>query len=44
MFPLFSFAQGIPDPDDSPIDGGLSALMVAGVLYGVNKYRKRRDT
>jgi len=27
------------DPDDTPIDGGLSLLLAAGAAYGVKKYR-----
>ena len=41
IVPLLSFAQGPPDPNDSPIDGGLSLLLAAGVGYGVRKYRRR---
>ena len=39
-----SFAQGPPDPPDPgvPIDGGLGFLLAAGLIYGVNKYRKSR--
>lgn len=40
-FPLVTLAQGggPPDPQDVPIDGGLSVLLAAGVGYGVKKYR-----
>jgi hypothetical protein len=32
-----------PDPIDTPIDGGLSILLAAGVGYGVKKaYNKRK--
>lgn len=27
-----------------PIDGGVIAIVSAGVAYGLNKYRKRRKT
>jgi hypothetical protein len=40
--PLGSFAQGPPDPEDTPIDGGLSLLLAAGAAYGVKKYRDGR--
>ena len=39
--PLFTFAQPDP-PGDTPIDGGLSLLLAAGVGYGVKKYRDSR--
>ena len=39
VLPEFLFAQGPPDPADTPIDGGLSLLLAAGVGYGVKKYR-----
>ncbi len=40
IMPFAGIAQtGIPDPDDSPIDGGLSLLLAAGAAYGVKKYR-----
>jgi len=28
-----------PDPNDIPIDGGLSLLLAAGAAYGAKKYR-----
>ena len=37
--PMITLAQGPPDPDDVPIDGGLSLLVAAGTAYGVKKYR-----
>jgi hypothetical protein len=37
--PMITLAQGPPDPDDTPIDGGLSLLIAAGAAYGVKKYR-----
>lgn len=40
--PLITLAQGPPDPNDVPIDGGLSILLAAGVGYGIKKYRVAR--
>lgn len=46
MLPAFtSLAQGPGDPGGDPdagipVDGGISALLIAGVGYGVAKYRK----
>ena len=37
--PMITWAQGPPDPQDVPIDGGLTLLLAAGVGYGVKKYR-----
>jgi hypothetical protein len=37
--PVISLAQGPIDPDDTPIDGGLSLLLAAGSAYGIKKYR-----
>lgn len=37
--PLLTLAQGPPDPEDTPIDGGLAILLAAGVAYGIKKYR-----
>ncbi len=31
-----------PDPVDTPIDGGLSILIGAGVLYGIKKAKDNR--
>ncbi len=31
-----------PDPVDTPIDGGLSLLIAAGVGYGIKKVRDER--
>lgn len=39
LIPTIVFAQGPPDPNDVPIDGGLSVLLAAGAAYGVKKYR-----
>jgi hypothetical protein len=44
--PVICLAQGPPDPEDTPIDGGLSLLLAAGAAYGVKKYRdgkKKQD-
>jgi hypothetical protein len=41
-FPMITLAQGPPDPDDVPIDGGLALLLAAGVGYGIKKYRADR--
>ena len=40
--PLLTLAQGPPDPEDTPIDGGLAMLLAAGAAYGVKKYREGR--
>ena len=40
--PLLTHAQGPNDPNDAPIDGGLSLLLAAGAAYGVKKYRDSR--
>ena len=38
--PLISLAQpAVTDPNDTPIDGGLTLLLAAGAAYGVKKYR-----
>jgi hypothetical protein len=45
LLPAISHAQIDPPPDpiDTPIDGGLSILLAAGVGYGVKKaYNKRK--
>jgi hypothetical protein len=39
--PQFASAQPNP-PNDTPIDGGLSILLAAGVGYGVKKYREAK--
>ena len=31
-----------PDPNDIPIDGGVSILLAAGIGYGLKKYRESR--
>lgn len=40
--PMITLAQGPPDPEDTPIDGGLGLLLAAGAAYGVKKYRDGR--
>lgn len=40
--PMVTLAQGPPDPEDTPIDGGLSLLVAAGAAYGIKKYRDAR--
>ncbi len=40
--PLLTLAQGPPDPNDTPIDGGISLLLAAGTAYGVKKYREHK--
>lgn len=40
--PLLTHAQGPVDPEDTPIDGGLSLLVAAGAAYGVKKFREVR--
>ena len=43
--PMVTLAQAPPDdPNDVPIDGGLSLLVAAGAAYGVKKYRNRKKT
>ena len=38
--PMIAFADDDPiDPNDVPIDGGLTLLLAAGAAYGVKKYR-----
>ncbi len=40
--PQLVLAQGPPDPNDTPIDGGLSLLLAAGTAYGVKMYRQHK--
>ncbi|MFM6926665.1 MAG: PID-CTERM protein-sorting domain-containing protein [Ferruginibacter sp.] len=40
--PMITLAQGPPDPQDTPVDGGLGLLLAAGAAYGVKKYREGR--
>ena len=43
LLPIIVFAQGgPPDPNDVPIDGGISVLLAAGAAYGVKKYRDHK--
>ena len=42
VLPMLTFAQGPPDPADTPIDGGVGLLLAAGVGYGIKKYRDSR--
>ena len=44
LFPLLSHAQDLPDPgsSDVPFDGGVSALLIGGICYGVKKIRGAR--
>lgn len=41
--PVISLAQGPIDPNDTPIDGGLSLLLAAGSAYGIKKYRNYKQ-
>ncbi len=43
--PVLALAQGAPpdDPQDAPIDGGLSVLLAAGAAYGVKRMRKAKQ-
>jgi len=42
--PVLALAQGAPpdDPQDAPIDGGLSVLLAAGAAYGVKRMAKKK--
>ena len=45
LLPALLMAQpldGPGDPNDVPIDGGLSLLLAAGAAYGVKKYRDNK--
>lgn len=42
--PVITLAQGPPDPEDTPIDGGLSLLLAAGAAYGIKKYHNYKTT
>lgn len=39
-----TYAQGVPDPsgDGVPVDGGLTALLVGGAIYGAKKLKERK--
>ena len=39
--PMITNAQ-IIDPEDTPVDDGLTLLLAAGAAYGVKKYRDSR--
>lgn len=42
LLPAICMAQGFGDPavdPDAPIDGGVGALVAAGIGYGIKKYR-----
>ncbi len=39
VLPLITIAQGPPDTEDTPIDGGVGLLIAAGAVYGVKKYK-----
>ena len=42
-FNMVAFASYVPNPNKRvPLDGGVSALIVAGVAYGAKKYRDYR--
>ncbi len=41
ILPIESFAQGAPPA--TPIDGGLSLLLMAGGVYGIKKIRERKN-
>ena len=46
LLPTLASAQldGLPiDPENAPIDGGLSLLVAAGVGYGAKKLKQRRQ-
>ena len=47
MVSLTAHAQGPPDagidPNNAPIDGGLSLLVAAGVGYGAKKLKEKRN-
>ena len=44
LLPMLVSAQdGVPaDPENAPIDGGLSLLVAAGVGYGAKKLKEKR--
>lgn len=39
-----TYAQGVPDPSGEgvPVDGGLTALLVGGAIYGAKKLKERK--
>lgn len=40
-----TFAQGLPpaDGDGVPVDGGITALLVGGAIYGAKKLKERKN-
>ena len=47
LLPMFASAQldGLPaDPENAPIDGGLSLLVAAGVGYGAKKLKAKKNS
>ncbi len=46
ILPTFLHAQPVFDDDvnDVPVDGGLSLLVAAGIGYGANKMRDKKNT
>lgn len=47
IFPLFIFTAigqpPPPEPEATPIDGGLLALLIAGAVYGGKKFFKNKN-
>ena len=41
-----TYAQGVPDPSSDPagvpVDGGITALLVGGAIYGAKKLKERK--
>lgn len=44
IFSTFAFGQPAapPDPNNAPIDGGLSILLASGAALGAAKYRQMK--
>lgn len=40
-----TFAQGLPpaDGDGVPVDGGITALLVGGAIYGAKKLKEKKN-
>lgn len=40
-----TFAQGLPpaDGDGVPVDGGITALLVGGAIYGAKKLKEKKQ-
>lgn len=40
-----TYAQAVPDGtgDGVPVDGGISALLVGGTIYGLKKLKERKN-